>query len=53
MFVWPNDEYAREALVSSTMVIAVPATAAFLIQFVTPWEAPQPRRGHKLRLPCT
>jgi eukaryotic-like serine/threonine-protein kinase len=50
LFVWPNDESAKLALIDPTAVIAIPVMASVVIQLVSPWEAPPPRRSRKLRL---
>jgi hypothetical protein len=50
LFVWPNDQAASYALIDPTTVIVVPVMASMVIQLVSPWEAPPPRRSRKLRL---
>jgi uncharacterized membrane protein len=51
LFVWPSDESAKMALIDPTTVIVVPVMASVVIQLVSPWEAPLPRRrSRKLRL---
>jgi hypothetical protein len=50
LFVWPSDERAKAALIDSTTVIMVPVMASVVIQLVSPWQAPPPRKSRKLRL---
>jgi hypothetical protein len=50
LFVWPSDEPSKLALIDPTTVIVVPVMTAVVIQLVSPWEAPPPRRSRKLRL---
>jgi hypothetical protein len=50
MFVWPSNDRARAALIDPTTVIMVPVMASVVIQLVSPWEAPPPRKSRKLRL---
>jgi hypothetical protein len=50
LFVWPNDDKAKAALIDPLTVIVVPVMAAAVIQVVSPWEAPPPRKSRKLRL---
>ncbi len=51
--IWPMDEQAKQALIDPTTVIVVPMMAAAVIQLVSPWEAPPPRKPRKLRLANT
>jgi hypothetical protein len=51
--VWPTDEQAKLALIDPTTVIVVPMMAAAVIQLVSPWQAPPPRKSRKLRLANT
>jgi eukaryotic-like serine/threonine-protein kinase len=48
--VWPSDERAKLALIDPTTVIMVPVMTSVVIQLVSPWEAPPPRKSRKLRL---
>jgi eukaryotic-like serine/threonine-protein kinase len=50
MFLWPQDAEARVALVDPATAILVPVMASVVIQLVSPWEAPPPRKSRKLRL---
>jgi hypothetical protein len=50
LFLWPQDANAKVSLVDSATVILVPVMAAVIIQLVSPWEAPPPRKSRKLRL---
>jgi hypothetical protein len=50
LLLWPSDETAKSALIDSTTAIMVPVMASAVIQLVSPWEAPPPRRSRKLRL---
>jgi hypothetical protein len=50
LFLWPHDSNARPALVDPATVILVPVMASVVIQLVSPWEAPPPRKSRKLRL---
>jgi hypothetical protein len=50
LFLWPQDLRAQAAVVDPAAVIVVPVMAAVVIQLVSPWEAPPPRKSRKLRL---
>ena len=51
--IWPTDSQARLMPIDPTTVIVVPMMAAAVIQLVSPWEAPPPRKSRKLRLANT
>jgi hypothetical protein len=50
-FFWiPQDAAMPTMLVDRATVIVVPVMASVVIQMVSPWEAPPPRRSRRLRL---
>jgi peptidoglycan/LPS O-acetylase OafA/YrhL len=49
LIVWPNN-LSNAAIIDQATAIMAPVMASVVIQLVSPWEAPPPRKSRKLRL---